>query len=206
MSGSGVCFPPQSLNVVKVMHVNADNLEELASYVHPDMYIANLDQWFRVTGIGPEGEKLLEIPIGIIGPKDTIVITVGLYFFYYNRDDLDPRIGLSDSKGNQNLIIISDKNDFDTRPPCTLFDAISQDNPLVSDGTPASATYKLTFFLGHKYGCGICESAQDGGYMNIGSFYSYLDRTEPLSFGVYRGKPNESNYFRFLTIEIMTHD
>ena len=178
-------------------------LEERASYIHPNAFIAPLDQWVSFPGPGPEGEKLLEIPIGQVAPADIVVITVGLYAAWYNTPmhDIDPRVGISDHEGNYNVIMIRDVNDYDKWPPCMLYDGIVQENPLVSDGTQVSATYKLTFSPEHQYG--ECESPQDDGYRNIGTFVEKLDLTRPLSLSVYRGNQDETSFFRYFTIELM---
>ena len=204
MSGSSVCFPLQSLKEVKTIHVVASTLEKRASYIHPSAYISRLDQWVRFAGSGPAGEELLEIPIGQVGPEDAIVVTVGLYVQMYNMptSDMNPRIGISDSK-NYNLITIQDVNDYDLWPPCMLFDAIRQENMRVSKGTQVSATYTLTLFPEHKYGA--CKSAQDDGYMNIGTFAHSLDLRQPLFVVVHRGKENEVSYFRYFKIEVMKY-
>ena len=205
MSGSGVCFLQQSLETVKAVHAVATTMELIASYVNPKAYIFHVDQWIRFDAPGPAGEKLLEIPIGQVGPEDAIVITVGIHVQFYNtpESDINPRIGISDSK-DYNLITIHNVNDYKTRPPCMLFDAITQENNLVSEGTQVSATYTLTFFPEHQYGA--CTSAQNDGYMNTGTFEHSLDLTQPLSVVVHGGKENEVSYFRYIQIEVMKYN
>ena len=205
MSGSTVCSLPQSLEVVRAVHVGASTLEERASYLYHNTYFAKLDQWFNFQGPGSVGEKLLDIPIGQVGPEDTIVVTVDLYDVFYTGPGriADPRLGISDSKGNYNVITIHSSSYLDKWPPCMLFDAIKQENGLVRDGISGSALYKFTFFPEHRYGA--CESPQDDGYMNIGTFVEKLDLTEPLFFSVYRGEQRTSLYFRYFTVEVITH-
>ena len=38
-------------------------------------------QYFRFNEPGSAGEKLLDVPIGQVGPEDTIVITVDMYLY-----------------------------------------------------------------------------------------------------------------------------
>ena len=53
----------------------------------------------------------------------------------------------------------------------------SADNPLVSEGTDASSTFKFTFVVWELFG--FCETAQEGGYLNAGKFYNQFHRDYP---------------------------
>ena len=56
--------------------MGASTLRERASCIYHNTYIARSHQYFRFNEPGSAGEKLLDVPIGQVGPEDTIVITV----------------------------------------------------------------------------------------------------------------------------------
>ena len=196
--------PPQStsLEVVEAVKVIPSTIREHASYIHPQTIIEERDQWIYFPA-GKANETLLEIPIGRVGRDDTIVITVGLFKDWYNQPgvDLDPKVGISDSKGNYNLFEIYDINDYYTVPPCKLI-GIRQPNTLVSEGTKVSATYNLMFFPRDRYG--VCKTAQDNGFLQQGLFRDDLDITE-LYLHVERDDSYESYFFRYFKIEVLTY-
>ena len=204
MSGNDVCFPPQSLEIVKAANGIPITIQQHASYIHPEAIIDDLDQWVYFPP-GLANETLLEIPIGAIDIEGTIVITVGLFKNWYNQPgvDRDPRVGISDRKGNYHLFEIHDINDYNKLPPCTLFNGIRQPKNLVSEGTEVSADYKLTFFLKERYPYGTCITAQDGGFLQHGLFVETLDFTEPFYLRVQRDDSNEDYFFRYFTMEVM---
>ena len=65
----------QCLNTVGKMHLTPSNIQKLASYLHSTVDIQD-----RLIYVGPgsSSDLLMEVPLGQIEPRATIVITVGL--------------------------------------------------------------------------------------------------------------------------------
>ena len=85
-------------------------------------------------------------------------------------DDSDPSVGISDGT-TENLFVIVDVINYPRLSPCHPFPGTGDDT-LVTAGTPVSSTFKLTFSPFKKSGC--CETAQEGGYINAGTFNSQI--------------------------------
>ena len=151
-------------------------------------------------GPGPTEETLLEVPIGQIDPHATVVITVGLEPSHPNTPgvDSDPRVGIIDGTG-ENAFNILDVNNYNQFSPCQVNNG-NDDDTRVTPGTLASATIKLTFSPFNKLG--ICETAQDGGYINTATFEEQIDITKPLFLNLRRGNANEVYYFHYFNVEI----
>jgi len=98
------------LDLVESLYV--DNIEELASFIHDSTIIRDQVIYF---GTGNANHKLLETPFGHSCPMDgTIVITVGLVRKYHNMEiNYDPRIGISNEKGHNDIFVIHDMKDYD---------------------------------------------------------------------------------------------
>ena len=56
-------------------------------------------------------------------------------------------------------------------------------------GAKASSTFKLSFVPFYKYGA--CETAQDGGIINTGTFDSQVDTAKPLFLHLLRDDGGE---------------
>ena len=151
-------------------------------------------------GPGVKDEKLLIVPIGRIDPHATVVVTVGLNKSHSNdpKVDADPNIGISDGT-NENLIQIVDRNNYPKYAPCYPRPGSSDDVKVTAE-TLVSATFKLTFDPFNKLG--ICETAQEDGYINTGTFSAQIDITRPLSFTLNRQDAKEQYYFHYFNVEI----
>ena len=175
-----------------------DNIRFFASFLHPSADIQE-----RVISFGPTTtiEKLLEVHLGEIDPKATISITVALNKSHPNTlgTDSDLRVGISDGT-TDNLQFIFDVNNYVNLPPCQPLNG-EHDNVLVSNGTQVPAIFKLIFFPFYKYGA--CETAQEGGYINTGTFNNQIDTSKPLSLRVYSDDEFGEEYFlHSLDVEI----
>ena len=179
------------------INLTPDNIRYFASYLHTSVDIKD-----RVIHVGPgtQQEKFLEVPLGEIDPRATIIITVGLDKSHPNTPgtDSDLHIGISDGT-TDNVQIIVDVNNYNTVSPCRPSTGV-HDNTLVSSGTQGPATYKLIFTPFYKYGA--CETAQEGGYINTGTFDDQIDTTKPLFLRWYRNHAGESYFLHYLRVEI----
>ena len=177
------------------IHLTPDNIRYFASFLHTSADIQD-----RVIHFGPgvADEKLLEVPLGEIDPCATIVITLGLDKSHHSVTDSDINVGISDGT-IENSQVIPDFNNYVDHSPCFVKHG-SHDNVLVASGTQVSATYKLIFTPFYKYGA--CETAQDGGYINTGTFDNQIDTTKPLLLRLDREGGHEVYFVHYLRVEI----
>ena len=69
--------------------------------------------------------------------------------------------------------------------------------------TTRRVSSQFTFLFSPFYKYGACSSAQDGGYLNVGTFNKQVDPTTGLSLVVYRDDAAENYQFRSFLIEIL---
>ena len=145
-------------------------------------------------------EKLLEVPLGEVDTRATIIITVGLDKSYPNTPavDSDLIIGISDGT-TQNLQRVNDISNYPGLPPCRAVDG-AHDNRLVSNGTKVPAVFRLIFTPFYKYAA--CETAQEGGYVNTITFNDQIDTAKPLLLRVQREDAGEQYFINYLKVEI----
>ena len=176
------------------INLTPDNIRYFASYLHTSVDIQD-----RVIHVGP-GTEQEKLPLGEIDPRATIIITVGLDKSLPNTPgvDSDLRIGISDGT-TDNVQFIVDVNNYVDNSPCRPLPGV-HDNILVSSGTQGPATVKLIFTPFYKYGA--CETAQEGGYINTGTFDDQIDITKPLFLRWYRDHAGESYFLHYLRVEI----
>ena len=192
-------FPPQSRTLVKSVYVNYENVEEVASYMHQSVTVDKDNRVIHVSS-GSSNQRLIEVPIGCVSPDTNIVITVGLPPAHYNtNNDRDPRVGITAQKGTAYSFKLHDVNNYPKWTPCKV-EYADRDNVLVSEGTLFPATFKLTINPIHKYA--VCETAQDGGYINTGKFNRDLDHTGPLYLQVKRDDSYEEYLFHYFQVDI----
>ena len=179
------------------VHLTPDNIRFFASHIH-----SSADIHERVIHFGPTNaiEKLLEVPLGEIDPKATISITLALNESHPNSGlDTDLHVGISDGT-TDNSQIIFDVTNYLLLPPCFPLNG-EHDNVIVSPGTPVPAIFKLIFTPFYKYTA--CETAQEGGYINTGTFNDQIDTSKPLSLRVYSDDDFREEYFlHSLDVEI----
>ena len=152
--------------------ITPGNVRYLANFIHSGSTIDSQSIRF---GRGRGDEKLLQVPIAAAGELDahaSIRVTVGLE---PPSGDSDPRIAISDGT-NQNKFIIPDRNNYGEFGPCIIVG--SQVNELVTTRTPSP---QFTFLFSPFYKYGACSSAQDGGYLNVGTFNNQVDPTSSSS-------------------------
>ena len=187
----------QPLTNVQAMRLTPDNIRYFASYLD-----SSVDIQGRVIHVGPgtaANEKFLEVPLGEIDPQATIIVTVGLDKSHPNTPaDSDLHIVISDGTTENGQFIV-DAGNYADFPPCRPINA-EHDDVLVSPGTPVPATFKLIFTPFYKYGA--CETAQEGGYINTGTFNSQIDTSKPLFLRAHRRDTGEQFFVHYLGIEI----
>ena len=131
---------------------------------------------------------------------NAISVTVGLQKKWYEQGiDRDPRVGISDGAGHSNTFKIHDVTNYAKDTPCSLVYG-SHDNELISETSPFSATVKLTFNPYMRYG--VCETPQDSGFMNTGTYHQKMDLTEPFYLRLNRDNSNEEYNFFYFKVEI----
>ena len=148
------------------------NVRYLANFIGN----ATIDSRFIHFGCGTTREKLLQVSIAPAGELDahaSIRVTVGLTPLNH---DSDPRIGISDEV-NLNQFYIADNGNYGDSAPCGKEDG-SQENNLATTRR-VSSQFTFLFFLFYKYGA--CSSAQDGGYLNVGTFNKQVDPTKGIN-------------------------
>ena len=185
------------------------NAKSQSIFIHPGnvRYLANfiassatIDTRSIHFSRGTTREKILQIPIAAAGELDahaSIRVTVGLTPL---SGDSDPHIGISDGV-NVNKFLIVDSSNYHNHSPCYLLPLEgSQVNKLVTTRTVSS---QFTFLFSPFYKYGTCSSAQDGGYLNVGTFNNQVDPTNGLNLVIYRSDAREQYQFNYFLIEIL---
>ena len=98
-----------------------------------------------------------------------------------------------------NRFYIRDSGNYINSSPCGLLEG-SHENNLV---TTRRVSPQFTFLFSPFYKYGACSSAQDGGYLNVGTFNKQVDPTNGLSLVIYRDDASEIYQFNYFLIEIM---
>ena len=99
-----------------------------------------------------------------------------------------------------NRFIIPDSNNYGEFGPCIINDG-SHENRRV---TTRRVSPQFTFLFSPFYKYGACSSAQDGGYLNVGTFNKQVDPTNGLSLVIQRGDDTSEQYqFQYFLIEII---
>ena len=146
-------------------------------------------------------DLLLKVPLasaGELDPHTSIRITVG-YDAPGAGVDHDPKIGITDGVNHNNIFHIVDVSNYPSLPPCFPLDA-THDNKLVS-GVPVPSQVTFLFEPFNKYGA--CYTAQNGGYVNTGTFNAQLDLSHGVSLIVQRDDPPETYRFYYFLVEIL---
>ena len=149
-------------------------------------------------GHGTLYEKLLQVPIAAAGELDahaSIRVTVGLTPV---SGDSDPRIGISDGS-NENKFFVVDSGNYRSYPPCYVIDGSHENNRV----TTRRVSSQFTFLFSPFYKYGACSSAQDGGYLNVGTFNKQVDPTNGIDLVIYRNHAPENYKFRYFLVEIL---
>ena len=184
---------------MRAFHSIAEEIPLIATYISPSAVVHD-----RAIEFGPEAANnkvILQLSLGSISPKTTIVVTVGLDKSHPNTAgiDSDLRVAISDGIRDNSMWIV-DKGNYNTYPPCYP-DGATQDNRRVASDTEFPSTFKLTFNQYYKYGA--CETAQGGGYINTGTFSTALLTDYPLYLELCRDSKDEKYFIHYLKVELV---
>ena len=169
------------------------NVDSLATYISPTATIDDTTIHFRP---GRDNEQLLSIPFET--PESAIVITLGINSTFPNKHSSNPLIVVSDGY-NSNSFYIVDVHHYDTTPPCYPL-GYKMDETRVSAGTKVPPIFKFTMIPSEHFG--YCETAQDGGYINVGEFFQQLDLTKKkYYFEIHRSGWGEQYFIHYISIE-----
>ena len=84
-------------------------------------------------------------------------------------------------------------------PPCYFYEVESEHDTLVSEGTKVPSTFKFTLLPWQRLG--YCETAQEGGYVNVGKFRDQLDPLKPLYLELNSQREVEKYSIYYISIE-----
>jgi len=168
------------------------NVKCLAEYISPKADIRKLIIHFKATC---PSELFLRVPIET--PESAIVITLGIDSSYFGRD-YEMKFTLHDSNS---FIHFEITNPFTYQwwPPCYFYEVESEHDTLVSEGTKMADTFKFTLLPWERLG--YCETAQEGGYVNVGKFRKQLDPLKPLYLELIGQHGVELNSIYYISIE-----
>ena len=113
--------------------------------------------------------------------------------------DSDPTIGISDGT-TVNEFYVVDATNYANFPPCRHVNGVHEDTRIPTN-TPPYSEVTLTLQPYRRYG--TCRTAQNGGYVNAGTFNAQLDITKGLSLVVRRNDAAEVYDFYYFQVEIM---
>ena len=101
-----------------------------------------------------------------------------------------------------NRFFILDSGNYGSGAPCGIYPATegSHENRRV---TTRRVSPQFTFLFSPFYKYGACSSAQDGGYLNVGTFNNQVDPTNGLNLVVYRHGAHEQYKFSYFLVEIL---
>ena len=99
----------------------------------------------------------------------------------------------------ENLFLMWDVNNYPSHSPCETAGR-THDSTRITSGTQVPSTFRLTCIPFYKYG--FCETAQEGGYINTGTFLSQIDITKPLFLIVKRSTASQQYYYHYFMVEI----
>lgn len=164
---------------------------EVADYVHRDTVIKETYMEFSA----PTAYKLMDVNLGTIEPNSAIVATIGL-----DNDYSPPNVLIGDYS-KSNLFYNVGEEHYNRLPPCRLDDASSTDDRLVSTDSEEPGTYKFTFVPSERIG--ICETAQDDGYINTGKFRDQLDMSKPIYFMLLSGGTGVRYRVNYISLAVL---
>ena len=195
VTSARISFQPTLNTKSQRIFITPNNVRYLANFIDSS---ATIDSRSIRFSRGTANEKLLQVPIAAAGeldPRASIRVTVGLTPVI---GDSDPRVGISDGV-NVNKFIIRDTGNYGSTAPCGIDDGSHEDRRVTTRRVPSQFTFLFTPF--YKYGA--CSSAQDGGYLNVGTFNNQVDPTTGLSLVIQRTDAGEQYKFRYFLVEIL---
>ena len=194
-------LPQPKTGTSQGLFVSPNNIRYLSSNLHSSVTIRDNSIDFAS---GSASDRLLEIPISLPGTFDqhsTIHVTVGLDASGPNTRDYNPRFGITDGTKVNRMGINDAAFDYKTSrtvKSCGLVDGTDENN-YITPGTPAPAEYVFIFTPFYKYGA--CKTAQNGGYVNVGTFNTQLDLNKGMTFHVDRDI-HGAEYYRYYYFHI----
>ena len=172
------------------------NVECLATYIHPDTDIQETVIHFK-----PSVTSGLLLTVPIETPDCAIVVTLSTNSSHLDKYDTWLKIRIRNSDNKENSFCMFDAPFYEFHPPCYPGETVSADDPLVSKGTKATSTFKFTFIPSETLG--ICETAQDDGYKNVGKFSTQLNLNEPLYLELESKHREVDVYINYIAVELM---
>ena len=98
-----------------------------------------------------------------------------------------------------NRFQIVDTGNYGSTAPCGILDGSHEDRRV----TTRRVSSQFTFLFSPFYKYGACSSAQDGGYLNVGTFNKQVDPTTGLSLVIQRTDAGEQYKFRYFLVEVL---
>ena len=155
-------------------------------------------------GPGSIEAKLLEVPLisaGRFARNESIAIqiTASMNGGMLNSGiDRDPIVGITDGN-TTNLFVIPDITHYPIRP-CRLVAATAMEGKVLSTG-PVPDQFTFLFKPAERFGA--CSTAQQGGCVNVGTFYNQLDLSSGINLQIYRENEIREDYlFYYFLVEI----
>ena len=154
-------------------------------------------------GTGGINRTLLEVPLIPAGrytrnESIAIQITASINGGMLNSGDRDPILGVTDGN-TTNLFVIRDINNYRTLAPCSPISASGIVDKFLSS---ASVPDQFTFLIKPAERFGVCSSAQQGGYENVGIFNNQLDLSRGIKLQIRQAESHEDYRFYYLLVEI----
>ena len=155
-------------------------------------------------GPGSIEAKLLEVPLisaGRYARNESIAIQITATMnggMLNSGIDRDPIVGITDGN-TTNLFVIPDITHYPIRP-CRLVAATAREGKVLSTG-PVPDQFTFLFKPAERFGA--CSTAQQGGYVNVGTFYNQLDLSSGINLQIYRENEIREDYlFYYFLVEI----
>ena len=155
-------------------------------------------------GPGSIEAKLLEVPLisaGRFARNESIAIQITATMngeMLNSGIDRDPIVGVTDGS-TTNLFVIPDITHYPIQP-CRLVAATATEGKVLRTGPVPD---QFTFFFKPAERFGACSTAQQGGYVNIGTFYNQLDLSSGINLQIYRENEIREDYlFYYFLVEI----
>ena len=98
-----------------------------------------------------------------------------------------------------NRFRIVDIGNYGSDTPCGILEGSHENNRV----TTRRVSSQFTFLFSPFYKYGACSSAQDGGYLNVGTFNKQVDPTTGLNLVIQRSGALEQYQFNYFLIEIL---
>ena len=171
------------------------NVECLADYISPNADIRKTEIHFN----SPSPELLLRVPIETPKSDSAIVITMG-FDGYYLTKHYRMRFTLHDSSSFNRFELMPEIL-YTSAAPCYFTGVESEHDTRVSEGTQPPSTFKFTLLpsirLAH------CETAQEGGYVNVAKFRDQLNPSAPWYLEFTTKYRNEVHSIYYISIEFI---